>query len=86
VHSNELCRAVALGAVRLVRTLLHGGFDVTATNDDKQTALHVFAIRRDILSDEDALILSLLFEYGVNANATDRWGAPSINQSINGLL
>ena len=74
MHSNELCRAVALGAVRLVRTLLNGGFDITATNEDQQTALHVFAIRRDVLSDEDSLILRLLIEYGVNPNARDRWG------------
>lgn len=66
MHSNELCRAVSLGAVRLVRTLLHGGFDVSTTNRDGQTALHVFCIRRDTRTKEDRDIFKLIMDSAID--------------------
>ena len=55
---------------------------MSSTNRDRQTALHIFCIRRNLRTDEDRAILKLLFDPALtpplDVNAVDRWGKSAL--------
>ena len=72
VEGHTLSRAVNLGSLRLIRTLLEGGANINSLNRDGQTALIVLCAKKHG-PQKPMEMLDYLLSKGADPNIPDRY-------------